>query len=111
MNLAKFDGVTLAKEQVTALINDSIAKAMEKGSLPQEEIRPFVVEIPQDLRNGDYSSNVAMVNSKVFRSNPRAIQQQFWKIWTSQALSLKRQNLQVLALSTSSSARNTLQQL
>ena len=25
MNLAKFDGVTLAKEQVTALINDSIA--------------------------------------------------------------------------------------
>ena len=73
MNLEKFDGVGLAKSQVTALITDSISKAMEKGSLKQAEIRQFVVEIPQDLRNGDYSSNVAMVNSKVFGSNPRAI--------------------------------------
>ncbi|MBQ5782702.1 MAG: arginine--tRNA ligase [Oscillospiraceae bacterium] len=73
MNLEKFDGVGLAKSQVTALITDSINKAMEKGSLKQAEIRQFVVEIPQDLRNGDYSSNVAMVNSKVFGSNPRAI--------------------------------------
>ena len=73
MNLEKFDGVGLAKSQVTALITDSISKAMEKGSLKQAEIRQFVVEIPQDLRNGDYSTNVAMVNSKVFGSNPRAI--------------------------------------
>ena len=73
MNLSKFDGVTLAKNQITAIITDSLNKAMENGSLPQAEIRQFVVEIPQDLRNGDYSSNVAMVNSKVFRSNPRAI--------------------------------------
>ena len=73
MNLTKFDGVTLAKSQVTAIITDSLNKAMENGILPKEEIRPFVVEIPQDLKNGDYSTNVAMVNSKVFRSNPRAI--------------------------------------
>ena len=73
MNLEKFDGVTLAKSQVTAIITDSLNKAMEKGTLPKEEIRQFVVEIPQDLKNGDYSTNVAMVNSKVFRSNPRAI--------------------------------------
>jgi len=73
MNLEKFDGVTLAKSQVAAIITDSLNKAMEKGTLPKEEIRQFVVEIPQDLKNGDYSTNVAMVNSKVFRSNPRAI--------------------------------------
>ena len=73
MNLEKFDSVTLAKAQVSQLITTSLEKAMEKGTLPKEEIRQFVVEIPQDLRNGDYSSNVAMVNSKVFRSNPRAI--------------------------------------
>ena len=52
---------------------DELIEAMENGTLPKEEIRPFVVEIPQDLKNGDYSTNVAMVNSKVFRSNPRAI--------------------------------------
>ena len=73
MNLEKFDGVTLAKAQISRIINDSLAKAMENGALPQAEIRPFVVEIPQDLRNGDFSTNVAMVNSKVFASNPRAI--------------------------------------
>ena len=73
MNLEKFDGVTLAKAQVSRIINNSLAKAMENGALPQAESRPFVVEIPQDLRNGDFSTNVAMVNSKVFASNPRAI--------------------------------------
>lgn len=73
MNLENFDGVTLAKEQIASLITKSLETAMEKGTLPKEEIRQFVVEIPQDLRNGDFSTNVAMVNSKTFRSNPRAI--------------------------------------
>ncbi len=73
MNLSKFDGVTLAKEQVSTLIKNSLDTAIKNGTLPQAEIRPFVVEIPQDLKNGDFSSNVAMVNSKVFSSNPRAI--------------------------------------
>ncbi len=73
MNLAKFDGVTLAKEQVSTLIKNSLDTAIKNGTLPQAEVRPFVVEIPQDLKNGDFSSNVAMVNSKVFSSNPRAI--------------------------------------
>ena len=50
MNLTKFDGVTLAKSQVAAIITDSLNKAMENGTLPKEEIRPFVVEIPQDLK-------------------------------------------------------------
>ena len=31
MNLEKFDGVTLAKSQVAAIITDSLNKAMEKA--------------------------------------------------------------------------------
>lgn len=74
MNLEKFDGMNLAKEQITTLVKNAFNKAIENGDLQKpEEIKDFVVEIPQDLRNGDFSTNAAMVNSKVFRSNPRAI--------------------------------------
>ena len=74
MSLEKFDGMNLAKQQITTMVNNAFAKAIENGELAQpEEIKGFVVEVPQDLRNGDFSTNAAMVNSKVFRSNPRAI--------------------------------------
>ena len=74
MSLEKFDGMNLAKQQITTMVNNAFEKAIENGELAQpEEIRAFVVEVPQDLRNGDFSTNAAMVNSKVFRSNPRAI--------------------------------------
>lgn len=73
MNLVNFDGVNTAKQQISLIITNALNKAMEKGVLPQNDVKPFAVEIPQDLKNGDFSSNVAMVNSKVFSSNPRAI--------------------------------------
>ncbi|MEG3029021.1 MAG: arginine--tRNA ligase, partial [Oscillospiraceae bacterium] len=73
MELLNFDGVSLAKQQVGDIINSALAAAMAKGALKSGEIKPFVVEIPQDLKNGDYSSNVAMVNTKVFGQNPRVI--------------------------------------
>lgn len=73
MELLKFDGVSLAKGQIENIINKSIAKAVSLGALPQGELKPFVVEIPQDLKNGDFSSNVAMVNSKAFSLNPRLV--------------------------------------
>ncbi|MBQ3008221.1 MAG: arginine--tRNA ligase [Oscillospiraceae bacterium] len=66
--------MNLAKEQVAAMVNAAVEKAIANGELVQPEVmRDFVVEIPQDLRNGDFSTNAAMVNAKNFRSNPRAI--------------------------------------
>lgn len=74
MNLEKFDGMNIAKEQISTMVKTAFEKAIACGELAQpEEIKNFVVEVPQDLRNGDFSTNAAMVNSKVFRSNPRAI--------------------------------------
>ena len=74
MSLAKFDGMNLAKAQVETMVKAAIETAIANGELAQPEVmKDFVVEIPQDLRNGDFSTNAAMVNSKVFRSNPRAI--------------------------------------
>ncbi len=74
MNLEKFDGMNLAKAQISEMVKEAIERAIASGELAQpEEMRDFVVEIPQDLKNGDFSTNAAMVNSKVFHSNPRAI--------------------------------------
>ena len=74
MSLVKFDGMNLAKAQISNMVKAAFEKAIAAGELPQPEaMKDFVVEIPQDLRNGDFSTNAAMVNSKVFRSNPRAI--------------------------------------
>ncbi len=74
MNLEKFDGMNIAKEQISTMVKTAFEKSIATGELAQpEEIKNFVVEVPQDLRNGDFSTNAAMVNSKVFHSNPRAI--------------------------------------
>lgn len=73
MELLNFDAVGICKKQIEDMIVSAIDKAAEKGVLNKADLRNFVVEIPQDLKNGDYSSNVAMVNSKVFSLNPRAI--------------------------------------
>ena len=74
MSLAKFDGMNLAKAQVETMVKAAIETAIANGELAQPEVmKDFVVEIPQDLRNGDFSTNAAMVNAKNFKSNPRAI--------------------------------------
>lgn len=63
-----------AKSRISAMVKKAFEKAIAAGRLSvPEEIKDFVVEIPQDLKNGDFSTNAAMVNAKVFRSNPRAI--------------------------------------
>lgn len=73
MELINFDAVGTSKQQLCDMINNSIKKATDLGILPKSELKPFTVEIPQDLKNGDFASNVAMINSKVFGLNPRII--------------------------------------
>ena len=65
--------VNKAQNQIRTMIADSIAASQEKGTLCQGEINAFSVEVPADRNNGDYSTNAAMVNAKVFRLPPRKI--------------------------------------
>ena len=74
MDLKYFDGRSLAKGQIVKMVESALAKCIEEGELAAAgELRPFSVEVPRDTKNGDYSTNAAMVNAKAFRSNPRAI--------------------------------------
>lgn len=54
--------VTAARDQLVAVIN-----AAKSG------LKEFKVEVPADRANGDFSANAAMVNAKVFQTNPRAL--------------------------------------
>lgn len=55
------------------IIEKAVACAIENGELPQAEIPDFIIEIPANKANGDYSSNVAMAGARVFRKAPRMI--------------------------------------
>lgn len=65
--------VQAATEQLRKLIQDSIKKATEDGSLPQAELPSFNIEVPADHSHGDFASNAAMVSAKAFRLPPRKI--------------------------------------
>ncbi len=65
--------IQIAMTQAADLIRKAYDAAVVKGELPQAEVRPVQIEIPKDLRNGDYASGFAMQNAKVLRQNPRKV--------------------------------------
>lgn len=65
--------VNETQKQIREVILSALGKAVSAGTLASEPISDFNIEVPGDVKNGDFSSNVAMVSSKVFRMNPRRI--------------------------------------
>ena len=65
--------VNKAQNQIKELVLSAIASAQAKELLPEGESNAFQVEVPADRANGDYSTNAAMVNAKVYRQPPRKI--------------------------------------
>lgn len=61
------------QEQITTLIENAFKSAEQKGVLPSCETAPFIIEVPADKTNGDFSTNAAMVNARTFRLPPRKI--------------------------------------
>ena len=65
--------IQFAMNQASDLIRKAYDAAVTAGELPQAEVRPVQIEIPKDLRNGDYASGFAMQNAKALRQNPRKV--------------------------------------
>ncbi|MBQ5590310.1 MAG: arginine--tRNA ligase [Clostridia bacterium] len=61
------------EKNIIETINRAILKAQENGALCEGEITPFNIEIPNDRSHGDYATNAAMVNARVFKRSPRDI--------------------------------------
>ena len=63
--------VNTAKKQLSDAVVAAVKSLTESGDLPEGELREFNTEVPADKKNGDFSINVAMVNSKVWHMPPR----------------------------------------
>lgn len=63
--------VNNVRNQLFDVINKAVAKLVESGDLPAGEMCEYKTEVPADRQNGDFSANVAMVNSKVWSMPPR----------------------------------------
>jgi len=60
-----------ARQQLQSAIEQAITSLTASGQLPAGELRPFNIEVPNDRKNGDFSANAAMVNSRVFKMAPK----------------------------------------
>lgn len=63
------DAFIHAKELVMKAMGELVAD----GTFPAEPVPAFNTEIPADSKNGDVSTNAAMVCARPFRNNPRKI--------------------------------------
>ncbi len=59
--------------QVKELVMKAMGELVADGTFPAEPVPAFNAEIPADPKNGDISTNAAMVSAKPFRNNPRKI--------------------------------------
>ena len=67
--------IQAAKEQLATLTQSAYEAAAAAGALnPGETIRG-TIEIPKDVKNGDYASSFAMAGAKALHQSPRAIAQ------------------------------------
>ena len=52
------------------ILKEIIDKALEKDNIHNTS---YIIEVPNDKKNGDFSTNVAMELTKILRKNPRDI--------------------------------------
>ncbi|RQM99506.1 arginine--tRNA ligase [Staphylococcus warneri] len=61
-------------EQIKQTLVEEIEASIKKAELASD-IPEIKIEIPKDVKNGDYSTNIAMVLTKIAKRNPREIAQ------------------------------------
>ena len=64
-----------ARKQVSALTQAAYAHAVEKGVLPAGAAVEAKVEVPKDVKNGDWSTSFALAAAKPLGQNPRQVAQ------------------------------------
>ncbi len=69
------DLINEAFSQTKELVMQALGELVADGTFPAEPIPSFIAEIPADSKNGDVSTNAAMVCARPFRNNPRVIAQ------------------------------------
>jgi len=58
-------------EEIKQVITNSLAKACDKGELPQVEVPEIIIETPREEEHGEFSSNIAMQITKQVKKAPK----------------------------------------
>lgn len=64
-----------ARKQVSVLTQTAYAKAVELGTLPAGAQVEAKVEVPKDVKNGDWATSFALAAAKPLGQNPRQVAQ------------------------------------
>ena len=67
--------VKQAVAEIRSAVMDAAGRAVADGEFPECPLNDFIVEVPANRANGDYSSNAAMAWARDLRKAPRAIAQ------------------------------------
>ena len=74
-----FDPKQAAMDEARGLLEAAARAAMADGSLPEKELPAFVVEVPNDVKNGDLASNFAMAG-RAYSVCPRVKSPRPWPL-------------------------------
>lgn len=67
------------ENQLKQILIDAVNSAIDAGELPQADMPQFIVEVPANKSNGDFSSNIAMAGARSFKKAPNMIAQSIVK--------------------------------
>lgn len=62
-------------KEIRTAIMEAAGRAVADGEFPEVPLSDFIIEVPANKENGDYSSNAAMAWARDLRSAPRKIAQ------------------------------------
>ena len=65
--------INKASAEVKEIIMNAMGQLVSEGTLANEPINAFNIEIPAEKTHGDFSTNVAMISAKTYRMAPRKI--------------------------------------
>jgi arginyl-tRNA synthetase len=65
--------VAEAKQEFRSRIEAAFRAAFAAGELPEAELPDFIVEIPNDSKNGDLATNAALVSARALHTAPKKI--------------------------------------
>ncbi len=67
--------VKQAISEIRTAIMEAAGRAVADGEFPEVPLSDFIIEVPANIENGDYSSNAAMAWARDLKSAPRKIAQ------------------------------------
>lgn len=63
----------MIRKKIAELAKKSIRDLQKEGVLPQFEIPEIIVDYPREKGHGEYSTNIALILSKIVKKSPAEV--------------------------------------